>query len=199
MGLSSIRPEIPRTFFHVLGGIAVAAAGYALPRPKNILLLGGILAMALAVDILRLKSPQIRRLAGPALEPFMRPSEAEKLSGAPAFVGGVFLAFLLYPRQAALLALIPLIFGDRAGLLVGKSIGRFRMWGKTAEGSAACFIVSFAVYLLLRAVRPDMVLYGTATLAAAALVGTVAEALPRPSDDNLVIPVAVGLFLVLAA
>jgi glycerol-3-phosphate acyltransferase PlsY len=199
MPFSAIRTEIPRTFFHILGGLAIAAIGYLLDRPINVIVLGVIFMVALTVDLVRLKWPAAGRLAQAALGPFMRSSEEKGLTGAPAFTGGVFLAFLLFSRQVALLSLVPLIFGDRAGLLVGKGFGRIKMWGKTLEGSLACFAVSLLVYLAARAARPEIVPISTFLLAGASLVGTVAEALPRPSDDNLVIPLAVGLFLTLAA
>jgi glycerol-3-phosphate acyltransferase PlsY len=206
MPFSAIRTEIPRTFFHILGGLAIAAIGHLLDRPLNVIVLGVIFMVALTVDLVRLKWPTAGRLAQAALGPFMRSSEEKGLTGAPAFTAGVFLAFLLFSKQAALLSLVPLIFGDRAGLLVGKGFGRIKMWGKTLEGSLACFAVSLAVYLTwyYLATRVFSIClaapaYSPAILAGAAAVGTVAEALPRPSDDNLVIPLAVGLFLTLAA
>ena len=69
------------------------------------------------------------------------------------------------------------------------------MWGKTLEGSLACLTASFAVYLFLGWKWPLVFYYSPGILFAAALVGTMAEALPRPFDDNLTIPLAVGLFL----
>jgi glycerol-3-phosphate acyltransferase PlsY len=195
MALSDIRAEIPRTFFHMLGGLVLACVGYYPDPPANKIVLGALFAAAAVGEIARLNFPGLNRLTISLFGPFMRPSEEKGLSGLSAFTGGVFAAFLLFPKPVALAALVPLVFGDRAGLLVGKGIGRIRMWGKTLEGSLACLTVSFAAYILLAAKWPRVFGYSWGVFFAAAVIGTLAEVLPRPFDDNLTIPIAVGLFL----
>ena len=195
MAFADIRSEIPRTFFHILGGVLLAAVGFFVHSPLNKILLGVIFAVALASEALRLLIPRVNDLAKKVVGPFMRPNEEKGLTGAPAFTGGVFLSFLFFHPAIALASLVPLVFGDRAGLLVGKSIGRISFKGKTLEGSLACLTASLLVYGLMARVWPEVFGYGWIILFAASLVGTLAEALPRPFDDNLTIPIAVGLFL----
>jgi len=195
MAFADIRSEIPRTFFHILGGLFLAWAGFFLPSPSNKILLGIVFAMALGTEVVRLLIPRMNDLVKILIGPFMRPHEEKGLTGAPAFTGGVFLAFLLFRPAVALAALVPLIFGDRAGLLVGKSVGRISFKGKTLEGSLACLAVSFLVYIFMSGLWPAVFGYGWMILFGASLIGTLAEALPRPFDDNLTIPLAVGLFL----
>jgi len=199
MAFADIRSEIPRTFFHILGGLLLAAVGFFVQSPLNKILLGVIFAAALGSEVLRLRIPYVNDLAKKVVGPFMRPNEEKGLTGAPAFTGGVFLSFLFFYPAIALASLIPLVFGDRAGLLVGKSIGRISFKGKTLEGSLACLTASFLVYALMARVWPEVFGYGWIILFAASLVGTLAEALPRPFDDNLTIPIAVGLFLTFVA
>jgi len=195
MAFTDIRSEIPRTFFHILGGLLLASIGYFIHPPANKILLGAIFAMALGSEMIRLLIPRVNELVKTVIGPFMRPHEDKGLTGAPAFTGGVFLAFLLFHPATALAAMVPLVFGDRAGLLVGKSVGRISFKGKTLEGCLACLTVSLLVYVLLARVWPDVFGYSWIVLFSAALIGTLAEALPRPFDDNLTIPLAVGLFL----
>jgi len=195
MAFADIRTEIPRTFFHVLGGLFLAVVGYVPESPVNRYCLGAIFAAALLVEVSRLLVPSIRRLAGIVMGPFMRPSEQYGLTGALPFTGGVFLAFLLFPKPIALASMVPLLFGDRAGLLVGKSLGKTRIGKKTLEGCLGCFSTTLAVYLILGWVWPEIFPYRLAVLLGASIVGTLAEALPRPFDDNLTIPIAVGVFL----
>jgi len=195
MAFADIRSEIPRTFFHILGGLLLASLGYLVHPPVNKVLLGVIFTAALGTEALRLLVPRVNDMAKSIVGPFMRPNEEAGLTGAPAFTGGVFLAFLFFSTSVAMGALVPLIFGDRAGLLVGKSVGRISFKGKTLEGSLACLTASFAVYLILAYVWPAVFGWGWPVLFAASLIGTLAEALPRPFDDNLTIPLAVGLFL----
>ncbi|MDF1536680.1 MAG: hypothetical protein P1S46_09290 [bacterium] len=197
MALSDIRSEIPRTFFHIVGGISLACAAWFPDPPTNQIVLGLIFAASVAGEIGRLTFPGLNRLTLAVAGSVMRPGEKKGLSGLPAFTGGVFAAFLLFPKPVALAALVPLLFGDRAGLLVGKGVGRIRMWGKTLEGSLACLVVSFLVYILLAWSWPGVFGYPRGVLFTAALVGTMAEAMPRPFDDNITIPIAVGIFLTL--
>ena len=195
MAFADIRSEIPRTFFHILGGLFLAWIGFFIQPPVNKLLLGAIFAAALGSEGLRLLVPRVNALAKTLIGPFMRPNEEKGLTGAPAFTGGVFLSFLFFHPAVALAALVPLIFGDRAGFLVGKSVGRISFKGKTLEGSLACLSASFIVYAILARVWPEVFVFGWIVFFSAALVGTLAEALPRPFDDNLTIPLAVGMFL----
>ena len=195
MAFADIRSEIPRTFFHILGGLFLAWSGFFLPSPSNKILLGIVFAMALGTEVVRLHIPRMNDLVKILIGPFMRPHEEKGLTGAPAFTGGVFLVFLLFRPAVALAALVPLIFGDRAGLLVGKSVGRISFKGKTLEGSLACLAVSFLVYIFMSGLWPAVFGYGWMILFGASLIGTLAEALPRPFDDNLTIPLAVGMFL----
>ena len=78
---------------------------------------------------------------------------------------------------------------------MGKSVGRISFKGKTLEGSLACLSVSFVAYICLSVTWPEVFGLGWGILLAAAVIGTLAEALPRPFDDNLTIPIAVGFFL----
>ncbi len=195
MPLADIRSEIPRTLIHILGGLTLGGAGYFLPEPLNKIVLGVVLAGVLVMEGVRLVMPRVNKWIRIFIGPFMRPNEESSPTGAPAFFGGVFLVFLFFPRTLALAALIPLIFGDRAGLLVGKAFGRTRIGKKTLEGSAACFAASLLSYLVSAGLWPELFGYGWVILTGASLIGTIAEALPRPFDDNLVIPLAVGIFL----
>lgn len=198
MTAGKVKKELPRTFFHVAGGIFLAGLGYQLPGIWNRVALGAILLASVAVEAARKFSPSFNEFTRRVLGVFMRPSEHEGITGTPAYTGGVFLAFLFFPRTIAIASLVPLILGDRAAVLVGKGWGRIRIGDKTLEGSVACFSVSLAGYLLLAKFHGPMAAPGLPVLAGASLVGTLAEALPRPFDDNLTIPLTVGVFLKIA-
>lgn len=195
MSPGDVMKEVPRTFFHVLGGIFLAAVGYSLPDPTNIIVLGIILLASVCTDLCRLYIPGLSKIIMVVVGPFIRPSEMTRISGVPAFTAGFFLTYLLFSRQVALASVIPLIFGDRAAVLAGKSFGRIKIGSKTLEGSLACFLASLFFYLFIRRMWPSLLPFGTGMLVIAAVVGTLAETLPRPFDDNLTIPLAVGFVL----
>ena len=199
MAFAEVRKEIPRTLIHILGGVFLTCVGYLPAQPLNQVLLGVLLSLVLVMEAGRMVFPVVNRLARTLLGPFMRPKEEKSITGAPAFFGGVFLSFLLFSKPVALAAMVPLLFGDRAGLLVGKGFGRTRIGTKTLEGSLACFAASLLAYVLLSSIWPGAFGFAPEVLVGASLVGTLAEALPRPFDDNLAIPLAVGVFLSLTA
>ncbi len=192
-----VRNELPRTLFHILGGVGLGGVGFFLPFPWNLLALAGSLAVVLLWETRRLQDPAFNNAANQALEVVLRPYERRGWTGAPPFVAGVLLAFLLFSREVAVLAVAALVIGDRAAVLVGKSLGRIRIgtMRKTVEGSAACFLSSLLIFVVLERVLPGLPPFTLPTLAWAALVGTLAELLPPPFNDNLAMPVAVGLYL----
>jgi len=198
MALADIRKEIPRSFFHVLGGLILAGAGFFLPPPLNGYFLAVVFCAACVVEGARLLVPSVNRVARIVVGPFMRPGEERSLTGAIPFTGGVLLAFLLFPRLVALASMVPLVFGDRAAFLAGKGFGKIKIGQKTLEGSLACFAASLAVYFFASFFWSALFGYPLMVLAGASVIGTLAEALPRPFDDNLTIPLAVGMFLFLA-
>jgi dolichol kinase len=74
--------------------------------------------------------------------------------------------------------------------LIGKRYGKPRFFGKSIEGSLAFFISGVIVVLLTPkfAHEPAEYIIG----AIAVLVGTIVEAVPVGTDDNLAIPIATG-------
>ncbi len=195
MALAEIQKEIPRTLIHILGGVFLTCVGYFPAPPLNRILLGVFFLLVLLMEAGRMTLPAFNSLSRTLLGPFLRPNEEKSLTGAPAFFGGVFLSFLLFSKTTALGAMVPLVFGDRAGLLAGKGFGRIRIGTKTLEGSLACFVSSLLAFLVLSALWPDVFGYALPVMAGASFIGALAEALPRPFDDNLTIPLAVGIFL----
>ena len=85
----------------------------------------------------------------------------------------------------AVLALSFLILGDTAAAIVGKSVGRVRIFGKTLEGSLACFAVCYGLTAIMPGIPFPVGLIGAA-------VATVFELLPIPLDDNFRIPLSAG-------
>ena len=185
-----LKPELIRKSLHLL--IALVPILAALNRSHTaLLLMGGILFYTWAESL---------RFLGFTL-PFIssttavvsRKWETERFSLGPVTLGlGALLALLLFPPQAAAVAIYSLAFGDSTATLAGKFLGRIRpafMAGKSLEGSLACFIASFLVaFLVLRDWKIALV---------AGLASAVAEALPTKDFDNILLPLASGLAVLL--
>ena len=95
-----------------------------------------------------------------------------------------------FSKPVAVAALSFLIVGDTVAALVGRAIGRVRIFGKTLEGSLACF----AACLVIGWVIPELT-WGVTVVGA--LMATLIELLPIPLDDNLRIPLASGFAITL--
>ena len=97
------------------------------------------------------------------------------------------LALLLYPAQAATIAIYALAFGDSLASLVGKLVGSLSLpftGGKTLAGSLACFLaVLFMTYRLIGSLKLSLII---------ALTATLIETLPSGDFDNLLLPVGTG-------
>ncbi len=118
--------------------------------------------------------------------PLLRPGEYDRPSGACYFVLGAALTILLFPGDIAISALLVLALSDPAAAIIGRRYGRRRIFGKTLAGSLAFFLSAWFVLAIYFGDNPFRQL-------PAALLGTVAEALPLPFNDNLTIPLTVGL------
>jgi dolichol kinase len=105
---------------------------------------------------------------------------------------GALLALLLFPSPAACIGIYALAFGDGFAGLIGKLFGRIRpafLFGKSVEGSAACFAATFFSAWLVS--------HNPAAALAAAITATAVEALPLEDYDNIVLPLIVGAVVTL--
>jgi glycerol-3-phosphate acyltransferase PlsY len=186
----SIREELQRKSLH-LSMIVIPVWVYF--APHNTALLGLIIAtfLTVAVDLLRLSDQRLKRFFSRFFRSLIRRHEEEHLIGSTYYMIAALLSFVAFDRDIAIAALTFLVLGDAAAAIVGKRLGRPTYWGKSLQGSAACFVVCLATgWPLLGDVSVALV---------GALTATIAEALPVPMDDNMRVPIFSGLAMQLAA
>lgn len=107
------------------------------------------------------------------------------------FAAGIMLALVLFPNPINYASIAIFTLGDGTATLFGRKLGRtvFPLnKGKRVEGSIFGFLFAFLGALLF--VSHIEALVGAA-------VGMIMEALPTPVNDNLTIPLAAGLALLL--
>ena len=184
-GKDELKAEIVRKVLHFL--IALVPGMAAVNKMATVaVLMIGTLGYTL-MEYLRLSGvrvPVISSLTGMA----SRPRDAGRFVMGPVTLGlGALLALLLYPSNAAAIAIYALAFGDGFASLAGKFIGRLRpafLFGKSVEGSLACFTMVF--------ISAYVVSLNLNIAFAAAFAATIVEAMPLEDYDNLAIPVAAG-------
>jgi dolichol kinase len=125
--------------------------------------------------------------------PLLRKHEISALTGATYMMISSLACFLLFEDSVAMLAISYLIIGDSLAAIVGRSIGRPLIFGKSLEGTGAglagCIVVGTAIMFL-----PKVQLSLTQVLLGA-VVAMAVELLPIPLDDNIRIPLASGAFM----
>ncbi|MBN1822921.1 MAG: hypothetical protein JW803_01230 [Endomicrobiales bacterium] len=190
MGLFS-EDEIKRKAFHLLTLIYVTVYWFA-PRWFTLWGMGVAIAITLILETLRLRFPEFNRKLLGFLGGVHRGGEVDRMSGLAWTLSGAFLTMLLFgDRNIVTASMLYTALGDAFAALVGRSYGRIRfVWGKTLEGSAACFVVCLAIGFAFLDWR--LAVFG-------AFVATLAELVPWPLNDNFWLPGISALSLTLFA
>ncbi len=182
----TLTAELQRKSFH-LAMIAVPVWVYLMPPTPA--LLGLILAtfITVAVDLLRLSDHRLRSFFLRLFRSLIRPHEQEHLLGSTHYMIAALLSVIVFDHEVAIAALAFLVLGDAAAAIIGKRFGKPLYWGKSPQGSIACFVVCLAVGIPL--------LGSLAVALIGALAATLAEALPSPLDDNMRVPIFSGIVM----
>jgi dolichol kinase len=130
----------------------------------------------------RMRFPSFNKRLMHVLKGAYRESETNKVSGLPWTLSGSFFTMLLFPdRNIVLASLFYLALGDAAAALVGKRMGKRKIfWDKTLEGSLACFVVCLIV---------GMFFFKLPLALAGALAAAVIEIFPWALNDNFWMPI----------
>ncbi len=182
----SLVPEIRRKAIH-LSFILVPLIYLYDVLPKRIIVRGLLAAVlvSLVFELMRLHDARVRLLISRFFRDLVRRHEQKQLLGSTYLLIASVLTIELFSKEVAVAALGALVLGDTAAALVGKTVGRHRVLGKTLEGSLACFLVSFAFAWIVVGLPAWLAACG-------ALTAAVFEALPIPLDDNFRIPLSAG-------
>jgi dolichol kinase len=181
--------EIWRKSIH-LSAMLIPAGYYFIDEHLGKPILLGLAVVSLLVDMLRLNEPRIRTFFYLFFGRLVREHERYNLLGATYLLLSSVICVYAFAKPVAVGALAFLILGDTMAAVVGRSLGRVRIFGKTLEGSLACFATCLAIGWII----PELTLLQT--LGGAAMA-TIFELLPIPLDDNLRIPLAAGFAMAL--
>jgi dolichol kinase len=181
--------EILRKIVHL--ATLIVPFGYALTSEETaILFLVPFFLALLSVDLLRhFHSGMASLFRKYFFGRVLREKEESTLMGSTYFIFSTILTILLFPKPIAIASILILILSDTAAALVGKWIGRVKMFGKTLEGSMAFLITS----LLIVWIYPHLNRFSGSL---AALGATLIELLPIKLNDNLSIPLVAGAIMV---
>lgn len=182
-----LRSELKRKAIH-LASFSIPLGYYLTPdlwqRDWERALLAAVI-LSLAIEVFRLNHLPTRKLFRHFFGELLRNHEEVSLLGSTYLLIACLLSIHLFPKPIAVLALSFLIVGDTMAAIVGKWLGRTRLFDKTLEGSAACLVTCYLLTLLVPEIPFHVAIVGAVT-------ATVFELLPIPLDDNFRIPLSAG-------
>lgn len=177
------RNEVYRKMIHFGSAVFPISYYYSLSREQMLWLLGGLSALFLFGELLRMNVEPFKRFFKLIFSAVVRESEDHTITGATTvFIAG-FLTVLIFERPVAIFAMLILSLADATAALIGRKWGNHSLFEKTVEGTMTFLIVALALAFLL----PDLPRAGAV---AAAGIATIAEVLPSPIDDNLIVPLS---------
>ncbi|TWI73034.1 dolichol kinase [Desulfobotulus alkaliphilus] len=209
------REEINRKLLHLMAllmplGIFYLPRFFPLTALHVSLVLGSLFGGSLLVETLRFRHRKLNRLFSLCFGPLMRAGESRSITGSTYIIGGAFFCSLFFAERPdiSFVVLFVFILSDAAAALVGISMGKTRILGKSLEGTMACFATAMVLMLLIFPFFPHVLDFwgGRLPLGAAlmtALAITLLELIPIPlpggskTNDNLVAPVLSGFILYL--
>jgi dolichol kinase len=172
-----------RNLFH-LSGIVIPVTGLFLGRGAALALNGLLFLASIVVEALRITG---RLRLGFARE-HIKEREKKSPTGSFYFLLGSLLTFALFDARIAIPVIMVLAVSDPLSSVVGRTLGRTGLLGKSLEGACAFFLSSAAILTFFS--------LGSSRILLIALVMTATELFTRkPLDDNLTIPLAGALAL----
>lgn len=148
-----------------------------------ILAMTGILLILLKIEYLRI---EYESKISVLFKKLFRKHEKNNVSGAVFMVISCILCFAAFEYWIAFLALFMTVFGDLFSALVGRTIGKLKLYNKkTVEGSVAGLVANLVVGMLI---LPDFILLVVPMAIAASFM----EVITNKLDDNLTVPIFAG-------
>ena len=179
------RSEVWRKLLHLFA-LTIPIGYYYVPWYVGAAICFAFFLISLIIDIARFRDWSIQRFWLRFAAPIVRPKERDNFTGATNILASGWLCIVLFATPAAAMGII---LGDTAAALVGRRWGRHPITGnRTWEGSAAFLVAAVAGGVLLPGISWPLAV-------AAAVLATIVEAVSRRVDDNLSVPLVVGLFV----
>jgi len=186
----NLRLEIQRKAIHMAASVIPLAYLSGVPEQVILYMLLFLSVGFLAADLLRMKFALAEKYFLIVFSALLREKELKKqITGATFLLWGMTAAVFLFPKEAAVPAMLFISLADPAAAIAGKAFGKEAFYGKTIEGLLGFYLTASAVVLIFTD-------YSWAGLLIA-LASAVLEFLPLGINDNFLIPVVSGyLFMV---
>lgn len=187
------RAEVARKALHLIA-LVIPVAALIIGRQLSIILLIPLCLVAVSADVLRTRNAAVNDFISRYLGFMMRSNELPGLGGPVVLNGATWVLLsaavlaIFFPLHVGMVAFIVFMISDAAAALVGRRVGR-RHWPRsrrTVEGSLAFMFTGIVLYAMW---------IGSLHWAifVVVILGAAAEAVPRPFNDNIRVPILMAL------
>jgi len=205
--------EINRKLLHIGSGTLIPAFIFYMPAytgQKWIapVVLGVCWLGSVVVELLRFRNPWVQALFMKSAGSMLRESERKSFTGSTHLFGAALVCSVIFIQTPAIAAMVlsAFILGDAIAAIVGLSIGKIKIGKKSLEGTLACFVLCFVLFVFVFPLVPGLLQsYGGSLSLPVALLGSFAIALLElvpvrlsrtfTVNDNFIVPVLTGLIL----
>jgi dolichol kinase len=208
------KEEITRKLLHLFALLMPAGIFYLprfnVPDAVPIGILAFLVVGSIVVESLRFRIPAIQKIFFICFGHLLRQEEDRKVTGSTYVIAAALLCSLLFinHKHISFMVLTLFILGDAIAAIVGLSVGRIKIGGKSLEGSSACFAMCMTLFYALFPNVPWVLETwgGRVPLLMAATVSfaiTILELIPLKItkkltiNDNLAVPVVAGGIMLL--
>lgn len=180
-------PMLLRKIIHALSGL-LGIGVLVFPKPAIVALCAIGLVLAGLLDVIRLRWG----FRGPMkpISPWFKEKERATISGSTALLASYLFLVAVFPAPVAAFAILFFSLGDPLASLFGKYFPFWRFREKSIGGTMAFVLVGAILSISLPGLTPCIKI-------CASLFGALAEFFVRDVDDNLTVPVAVGVVLLI--
>jgi dolichol kinase len=194
-GTIHYRDELVRKLIHLFS-LSIPVIYYFIPSSTSITILLCFTIFALIVDGGRFISKSFAKIFYHAFGFLLRKheldNEKKNLTGATYVLLSALICSLIFPKVIFVTAFTVLIISDTMAALIGRKFGKRKFLRKSFEGTLSFFISASIVVFLTPKVGNYTMEYVIGFMAA--FVGAIVENISYSfADDNLTIPISVGL------
>lgn len=164
------------------------------PKLNSLIFIGIVTLIFIVFDLYRFIHKQADDLIRTKVKALLRSNEIKKFSSMTIFLVSLFITFLLFIKEIAIVSSVILIFGDSFGKIFGLAFGRHKFHDKSLEGSLAIsgcmLIVGYVLYTIIPIPLPILV-FGC-------ISAPVIEFFSMRINDNLTVPLITGSIMTAA-
>lgn len=196
-GTIHYRDELVRKLIHLFS-LSIPVIYYFIPSSTSIKILASLTVLALIVDGGRFISKSFAKIFykifGFLLRKHELDNEKKNLTGATYVLISALICALIFPKVIFVTAFSILIISDTMAALIGRKFGKRKLFRKSFEGTLSFFVSASIVVFLTPKIGnfPAEYIIGFIASFVGAIVENVSYGI---ADDNLTIPLSVGLIM----